>query len=385
MLGNRKLIVDTHCEIYDQIKSNTDDIFWNLDQHIQKNQVVPNAVYIIGREQLRLHGNQLRTLIDTAEIKVVFSNPSEGSETLKNHCYYYGIADLVLDNKIILIGGGDMDDGWPCLQYDSFLPKVLDYDENVLAISRADEIYNKTNKPYKFLFLNGRTRPHRKYLLEQLRLSGLLDQSLWTWLDLTTGLSRNITCIHHHEDLLNRPNEIKYLPVEYEFDNFQDRITTTPKVDEVFIKMHLFKNSWGDIYLKAEPYIDTYFSLVTETVFEYPYSFRTEKIWKPVAMGHPWIVAANQGYYRDMHNLGFKSFGNVIDESFDNIENTQDRLERIAQVVKDLCQQDLAAFVKECYNVCKYNQQHLAEMRTKVRQEFPDRFFQFIKKYQFDE
>ena len=59
----------------------------------------------------------------------------------------------------------------------------------------------------------------------------------------------------------------------------------------------------------------------------------------------------------------------------------QKRIERVAEVVEDLCQQNLAKFLDECYTVCKYNQQHLAEMRVKVRQEFPERFFQFIKKY----
>ena len=98
-------------------------------------------------------------------------------------------------------------------------------------------------------------------------------------------------------------------------------------------------------------------------------------------MGHPWIAVANYGYYRDMHNLGFQTFGHVIDESFDLIENNQDRLERVSQLVRDLCQQDLASFLKECYNVCKYNQQHLAEMRIKVRAEFPERFRQFMTKY----
>jgi hypothetical protein len=144
------------------------------------------------------------------------------------------------------------------------------------------------------------------------------------------------------------------------------------------VKNQLFNNTWGEIYLNAEPYIDTYFSLVTETVFNYPYSFRTEKIWKPIAMGHPWIAVANCGYYRDMHNLGFKTFGHVIDQSFDTIQDNQLRLQRIAQVVTDLCTQDLASFLKECYNVCKYNQQHLAEMRITVREELPARFTQFI-------
>jgi hypothetical protein len=130
-------------------------------------------------------------------------------------------------------------------------------------------------------------------------------------------------------------------------------------------------------------YIDTYFSLITETVFEYPYSFRTEKIWKAIAMGHPWIVAANAGYYRDIQNLGFKTFGHLIDESFDQVEPHWARASRIVDVVEDLCKQDLASFLKECYTVCKYNQELLIEKRPQVRQAFPLRFFKFLMQNNF--
>jgi hypothetical protein len=335
------------------IKHHADGIFWNLEQHIQKKQVVENAIYVIGREQIRLHANKLRDLIDTAGIKAVFSNPHEGSETLKTHCYQYGIADLVLDKKIILVGGGDMDSSWPHLQYDSFLPKILDYDENLLAIDDYEKNY-ATARPYKFLLLNGRARSHRTNFLQ--RLSDVLDQGIWTNLDSAAGPIRLLDAKYEYAHVVTRAN----LPVVG------------------FVKHHLFDDKWGDVYVKANLYQDTYFSIVTETVFDYPYSFRTEKIWKPMAIGHPWVAVANSGFYRDLHNLGFKSFAPVIDESFDKIENNQDRLNRIAQVVKDLCQQNLADLLNECYNVCKYNQQHLAHMRLKVRQEFPDRFCQFI-------
>jgi hypothetical protein len=142
----------------------------------------------------------------------------------------------------------------------------------------------------------------------------------------------------------------------------------------------LFNREWGEIYLEPAPYVDTYFSLVTETICaESVYSFRTEKIAKPLAMGHPFIVASTPGFYRDLHDMGFRTFGHVIDESFDTIDNAQQRLDRIIQIVTDLCQQDLASFLEECYTVCKYNQQHLAELRNQVRQEFPDRFTKFIE------
>jgi hypothetical protein len=342
------------------IKDHADGIFWNLQEHIQQNKVVPGALYVIGREQIRLHSQQLRTLIKNAGIKVVFSNPHEGSDTLRKHCYQYNIADLVLENKIILVGGGDMDKSWPCLQYESFLPKILDYDENILAIADYEKNF-VTDRPYKFLFLNGRERAHRTQLLH--KLEHLLDQTIWTNLDSVAG-------------------PIQLLDSQYEYDHV---VTRANLPTEGFVKHYLFDNKWGDVYIKSNLYLDTYFSVVTETVFEYPYSFRTEKIWKPVAVGHPWIAVANQGFYRDMHNIGFKTFGHIIDESFDTIENNHDRLDRIALIIEDLCQQDLASFLNECYNICKYNQQHLAELRTKVRQEFPDRFFQFIKQYYFDE
>jgi hypothetical protein len=149
----------------------------------------------------------------------------------------------------------------------------------------------------------------------------------------------------------------------------------------------LFKNQnskvqfdWGEIYLVPEPYVDTYFSLVTETIFLYPYSFRTEKIWKPIAMSHPWIAVSNAGFYRDMQNLGFKTFGHLIDESFDQIDNNLDRICRIRDVVEDLCasKQRLNDFLQAARPVCEHNQQHSWTMREQVRKEFPDRFKNFL-------
>lgn len=351
MLNNRKLVLDTFCEVYRLLKEHADAEFWDFNEHT----VIPGAVYLIGRAQFLKHAEQLRNLIEQDIIQVILSNPHEGSETMIGTCCHIGINDLAQQKKILIIGGGTMDDRYSCLAYDSFLPQLYDYEENVQAAVRVDEIFNKINKPYKFLFLNGRKRSSRKYLLEHFRHNGLLNQALWTSLDDTAA---------------------RTLPPYYEVDRYSH--LSNPATSKRYVKHALFNNEWGEIYLKPEPYIDTYFSLVTETVFEYPHSFRTEKIWKPMAIGHPFIAVANQGFYRDLHNLGFKTFGHVIDESFDLIDNNQQRIERIAQIVEDLCSQDLAGFLSACESVCKYNQQHLAHMREQVRQEFPERFKQFL-------
>lgn len=351
MLGTRKLIVDTFSEVYSMIHHLADDEFWDLSQH----ETVPGAVYVIGRQQYINNRDRVRSMIESGTVQVVMSNPHEGSATLIAQLTHIGLADLAHQQQLLIIGGGDMPPEWPCLQYDKFLPEILDYEENLTAIAQASEIYTKEEKPYKFLFLNGRERHHRRQLIAHLK--DVLDQSLWTNLDAGPGISRT-------------------LPPEYEVPRYSD--TANPVVDHRYVKFDLFKNEWGEIYLYPKPYVDTYFSVVTETVFEIPYSFRTEKIWKPIAIGHPFIVAANRGFYRDMHNLGFRTFGTVINESFDLIDNNQDRLARIADIVQDLCGQNLVAFLRECYNICKYNQYHHREMAAKVRREFPDRFNQFI-------
>lgn len=381
MLGNRKLVVDVFGEVYDLLKPWADEEFYDFGKH----NIRPGAVYLIGRAQFNFNKQRIRDLVEKNTIKVILSNPAEGSQTLASHCQtVHNCADLVKQGRMLLIGGGDMDESWPYLLFDSFLPKIMDYKENFEAMSRSNEIFSMLRKPYKFLFLNGRTRTHRKYLMERFRLSGLLDQSLWSWLDRTVGYSRDISFWHNGLDLIGQPHDIQLLPAEYEYSSYGHRVDDL-FTDKQFVKYDLFNNEWGEIYINPKAYIDTYFSVVTETVFDYPYSFRTEKIWKPVAMAHPWIVAANQGYYRDMHKLGFRSFGHLIDESFDGIENSQDRIARTAEVIEDLCRQDVVEFLGAAEETCKYNQQHLSEMRIKVRHEFPERFFKFLQDHNFYE
>ena len=382
MLDNRKLILDTFCEVYDLLKPWADGEFWRFADH----DIVPGAVYLISREQYNLNVPRIRELAEAGTILPILSNPMEGSDTLK--CHFEMVthtADLAQAKKILMIGGGEMDSSWPYLLYDTFLPKILDYKENLTEIKRGAEIFTKTQKPYKFLFLNGRIRHHRKYLLEKFRFDGILEQALWTNLDdrPATFYPFQLPPEAGVKEYEHTIFEYRQLPRQYEVTRYHTQLDV-PAADatrDLYKKYHLFNNEWGDIYLNAAPYIDTYFSVVTETVFEYPYSFRTEKTWKPIAMGHPTIFAANAGYYRDFHNLGFKTWDHLIDESFDQIDNVQDRIVRISQVVGDLCSQDLPAFLAAAEETCKYNQQHLAEMRWQVRREFPDRFRQFIKNH----
>ncbi len=349
--------------------------FWSLDNHRFRDDVI----YIIDRQRIVESSPIIKQAIQEKNSRFVFSLPFEGSETLANHVWQYRIRDEVFSKKLLLISGGDMAPEYPHLLYDLFLTKFHNFEENIQAADRINEIFQKTHKPYKFLFLNGRERPHRKYLTERFDVMGILDSAIWSFLSPVPSSNQHTRLLHEGQDLMTRPRAVKLLDRHYEVERYRNSAITNYNR---YVKDELFSNDWGDIYVNPDAYIDTYFSVVTETVFDYPYSFRTEKIVKPLGMGHPFVVAANRGYYRDLRNLGFRTFGHLIDESFDEIDDNATRLERIALVVQDLCCQNLPEFLETAQEICKYNQQHLLEVRAKVKQEFPDRFFQFLKRYE---
>lgn len=378
MLNGRNLVLDTMSEVYQLMLPWRTHEFWDFSSH----DIIPNSIYIVGRKQFAENTNKIRQLTQRQDIRVIFDNSAEGSWTLASQLQAMNMDDLFLQHRALLISGGDMAKEYAHVRYDHFITCILDYEENLLAMKSIDDIFSKHQKPYQFLFLNGRARPHRKYIWEKLNQDGYLDHALWTMLDSRPTRSRTFRFLRGDIDVMATTTPLKNLPAEYEFPMYRNSKISPGPLERSFVKNELFKNTWGEIYLQPDPYIDTYFSLVTETVFDQPHSFRTEKIAKPLAMGHPWICAANSGFYQDLHDLGFKTFGHVLDESFDQIDSHQDRLDRIVSIVVDLCKQDLTSFLAACETVCKYNQQHLIEIGPRIRSQFPNKLFNLIDQYE---
>lgn len=348
-----KILVDEFCELKEKISIFTDHTWWQFE----KLKPDTSDVIVFSRQTFAAHAETIKNHVAAGRYRAVLANPTEGSQTLLHQISGANCVDLVREKKILLVGCGAMQPDLPCLVYDVYIGKVLDYAENLEQIARVNAV-RTSNKPYKYLFLNGRYRPHRNYLLQCLQAENLLESALWTNLDSTAM-------------------PVQTLPPHYEHPRYQQNILS--ESPNQFIKNSLFGGEWGEIYLYAEPYRDTYFSLVSETVFEYPYSLRSEKTYKPMAMGHPFIIAANRGFYRDLRNLGFQTFDHLIDESWDLVDNDETRLKRIADTVRDLCSQDLDKFQVAAEPVTKYNQQLQAELALKINAEFPDRFWQFLR------
>jgi hypothetical protein len=379
MLSRPRLVIDNMSEVFLLLKPYANEVFWDFGSV----KLHPGSVYVIGRQHLLDYKQLIQTAAETGQYTIVFANSAEGSWTLETQIKQLRLDDLVRGKKLLVIGGAEIDPEYPCLTHEYFLSTILGYPENVQAQKQTGLIFSQHNKPYKFLFLNGRARPHRKYLYEKFKRLGLLEQSLWTMLDSKPTVVRHFNFHESDIDVMATPSELQRLPDHYEVDRYRKPEFGPIIPHNTFLKQELFRREWGEIYLQPEPYIDTYFSLVTETLCaESNFSFRTEKMAKPLAIGHPFIVASTPGFYRDLRKLGFRTFGSIIDESFDSIDGAQQRMDRVVDIVHDLCQQDLDSFLCACQGICNYNQQHLAELRDKTNREFPDRFFQVLKQHQ---
>jgi hypothetical protein len=87
--------------------------------------------------------------------------------------------------------------------------------------------------------------------------------------------------------------------------------------------------------------IDTYYqssliSVVTETNFEETDIFNTEKIFKPMVHRHPFILVGPYKSLEKLRGLGYKTFSDFWDESYDDIEDPSKRLLKIVELCKSI-------------------------------------------------
>lgn len=75
--------------------------------------------------------------------------------------------------------------------------------------------------------------------------------------------------------------------------------------------------------------------LVTETVATGRRHHITEKTFKPIAMGMPFIIVGTRGSLEYLRSYGFRTFEGIWDESYDQAPD-EDRISRIASLLRSL-------------------------------------------------
>lgn len=365
MLGKHRIVLDQWSEVYDLLKDYADQEFWRFSEL----EFDPDAITVIGRVQLKENWYRVCELAERYPGKIMFCNPAEGSQTILLQLTRLRIENLVRSGHILLLTSGDMKCDFDYVRTDCYFSNICEYIENLEAA--GNDVRQTHPKPYDFLFLNGRLRPHRKYLIDALRDQGLLKKALWT------NLGSRVEMEFTSELETKKLEQIRLLPPEYEIERARPNLTAAI-MDGGFVKHQLFNNTWGDAIVNPRTYTDTCFTVVTETIYDYPHTFRTEKIWKPMLMAHPFVAVANTGFYRDLQEVGFRTFHGIIDESFDRITDPADRMHKIVQVIQDIVATGSDAFLQATADICKYNQQHLRDHNRRERELLPQKIIDFL-------
>ena len=93
---------------------------------------------------------------------------------------------------------------------------------------------------------------------------------------------------------------------------------------------------WGFGYESPWIYNESYFTVVSETLFYERGVYMSEKTFKPIAHCHPFVIVSKEGTLKYLKELGFKSFDDLWDESYDSIEDDSERIVAVFELIREL-------------------------------------------------
>jgi hypothetical protein len=100
-----------------------------------------------------------------------------------------------------------------------------------------------------------------------------------------------------------------------------------------------------------------YFSIISETGCENHTHMVTEKTAKALLAQRLFLPIAGRGFMRYLRNLGFQTFGDVIDESYDDIENNHERWSALIAEVERICSSDYQEIARRSQPILQHNQE----------------------------
>jgi hypothetical protein len=101
--------------------------------------------------------------------------------------------------------------------------------------------------------------------------------------------------------------------------------------------------------------------LVTETVYYGQRHHLTEKTFKPICLQMPFVMVSAAGSLEYLRSYGFKTWGDIWDESYDLETNDEIRIQKIADLVGEfdnLSPSSLQSLYQQCLPAIRHNYAH---------------------------
>jgi hypothetical protein len=225
---------------------------------------------------------------------------------------------------------------------------VQDIWVDVMKFPSGPVEFKPVNNKYLYLSYNRRPRYHRVYTAALLLKENILHSGTFSFN--TVGTS------------------IPYFDFRNDTDNLIEYVVDVYNSSPFFIDG---KDNSGDeipLYMSLKDYEETFISIVTETLTEPGALFNSEKIWKPLIVGHPFYLIGGKGQIKYLKSLGFKTFDKWIDESYDDLDDVEDRIKLIVNDLKrfkSMSIEDLKTIRDEMRPICEYNKQLMVERTIK--------------------
>ena len=208
-------------------------------------------------------------------------------------------------------------------------------------------------RPFAFECLLGARREHRDFVMLSLQKSGLLEQNIVTYRDLFVG---------HWID--QTPARVAQL-----FDNTTLQYPyVSANLDPAWEVKTQMDNSVSGL-VPWEIYNRTWFSVVCETLGKDRVFLSAEKIAKCLQARRLFVVFAIQGFLQHYRDWGFETFGDVIDETYDNEPDDVQRWSRAFEQVQWLCKQNLPALLQKLQPRLDHNHHRLYEFQQEKNQQ----------------
>ena len=219
--------------------------------------------------------------------------------------------------------------------------------------------YNTETVPDKlFLCWNRRFRPHRSILMIALDKLGLVDRSYYSMGKVDPEFQSDEFVNSSRLNFDDNPFGLTRIDLIKLVDKLPIEIDGATEITE----MCADKSGNARVF-----YQQSLISLVTETNWDLPHLTSTEKSFKPFKDKHPFIIIGVNGALKSMRRLGFMTFSEFWDESYDEVKDPYVRLVEVIKVCKEISTWDnekILDFKRRVKPIIEHNYQLLKNSST---------------------
>lgn len=207
--------------------------------------------------------------------------------------------------------------------------------------NKLAELNPYSEKPKMFDALLGTKKPHRDFVYNYVNQENLHDKFIMTY-----GGGWNNDKFYARDYFIWEPH----------CDPCQPIIGTADWV------MYCGQKTSLSMVMPMDVYNKTAYSIVAETDHDNTLSFFSEKTAKVLIARRLFVAITGYKFLENLRRLGFATFSDVIDESYDTIKDDKARYQAAMDQVKYLCNQDQTKIYEKIKPVLEHNHNRIMSM-----------------------